>query len=1059
MSRKSAFVSKVLVPRLSGKTIRRNGLLSRLLSDDAPLTTVIAPAGYGKTTLLIDFANESPGTVSWLTLDDWDRDPIGFLMYLRASLAGGLTNAEHRRPDIAADTASLHERLGEIVAHATSGGDHRTLILDDFHFVEESEQVVDLVNYLIMRLPPQLRLIITSRRPLPFRSVPKFRLEGAISEYGVDDLAFDREEVVDFYRRRRRELSDVAVDRILDVTGGWPAGIALVSDPTGIDDSYRTNGLVADYVGAEVLRDLSPEVRDFLVHTSVLDALDPESCDALLERTGSIDLLDSIITSSVPLTHGGGPALELRIHPLVRNHLKSALRAEAPDLFRLLHLRAASRAESLGQQSEAVTHYIQGQDWDQAARLVQEQAPNFYRLGRWHTIAAWIREFPSAQLESYSGLRWWEARILVRLGEIDRALQVIGESSARMEDQTRLAEFESLKASALRTKGDVSGALAASRRAVELATADNAPIDVVAEARKELGLALMAEGAAEEAVAEFRAVLVLQERRGNTEEAAFVNGCLGSALGASGRLAESTEHLERSRQQWQIAGNTKELSWVLNNLGITYQRIGQPALATDVLVQCVTKSRQSGNRRAEAYALISLADIEIQTGDASAARVKYEAALDIATELGDHTALTHARCGLAIAFGKRGDPDRGITLARQALVSAQDRGSAYEEGVALVCLGRILRQRGDLEDAVSSLSGAAALFERTSATAELAQALLYLSDAALPVRSSRSLLRVSLERFARLADELGESVYSLVSASEVSRVLEYAASKRIGGGLFRDIARRAARSGDESAEEPSATRLPDIKIRALGAFEVEVGGRQVLSFEWESEKAREMFLLLAAKRQQSTRDEIISDLWPDAGGPRASSAFHSTLHRVRRATFREVIVESAGRYRLNPDVALVSDVEVFLTGINRALSGGLAELDRAALLKDALALYRGPFAPGLESEWAESFRRSLEEEFLSSSIQLARSLVDNGDYTTAVRTAERVLEIDPFNESACLLLMQAHAGGGDAESALRVYRRFSETLDLELGEVPGEGLTRLQAQIRAVAGKAPNSAL
>lgn len=1054
MTRRAAFVSKTVAPRRSEGTIRRGSLLAKLGCDESPVNTVIAPAGYGKTTLLIDCANDWPGKVAWLSLDEWDIDPVGFLLYLRAALGAG-PPAGSTPPSIDPSPDSLHKALGEIVSHASSADPDTLLILDDFHLVEDSVPVVDLVDYLVRWMPTEISVIIASRHPLPLQSLAKLLLSGRVTEYGPDDLAFDSDEVREICRARGYDPSDLALERILEVTGGWPAGVALTGDPSGVEDEQRRTGVVTEYVTSEVLRDLPDSVRSFLSRTSVLSVLEPDSCDWVLESSGSADVLDLMTKSNIPLTRGGGAGIQLRIHPLVRDLLHARLKAEDPALYRALHLRAAERAEGLGQQSEAVASYIEGEDWAAAARLIAEQAPGFYRLGRWHTIAAWMREFPAERLRDYPALRWWQARILARLGEIDGALRIVADAAAGLDDQVQVSRFGTLRASILRAKGDVSGALAEARQAADLSMASNAPIDVVSEARKELGLALMAQGSALEAVDEFKAVLLLQERSGNTEEAATVNGCLGSALGASGKLTDSTEYLERARQQWQMAGNTNELCWVLNNLGITYQRIGQGEMAAEVLRQCIDRSRECGNRRAEAYGLVSLADIEIQSSDPAEAQEKYQAAHTIATELNDHTALTHARCGLAMSHGQLGEPERGVAIAHQALASAEDRGSLFEEGVALSCLGRLLRQRGDIHDAVTHLSDAVALFDRTSSTVELAQSLLYLSDAALALRGSRSLVRVSLERFVTLAESLGEGVLFLAPMSEVKKVIEYGASKRIGRGLFRELVRRSASS---TVREPEATpprgagRLPEIRLNALGVFEVEVGGRPVLSFEWESEKAREMFLLLATAEKSFTRDEIVAALWPDAGGPKASSAFHSTLHRVRQATYREAIVASAGRYSLNPEAALKSDVDAFRRGIGEA-SGGLSDLDRSAVLREALSLYRGSFAPGIVAEWAEAHRRTLEESFLRSSVELAQLLLDHGDYSAAAKCAERILEFDQFSETACLLLMRAQSATGDVESALRSYRRFSETLDLELGEVPADSLTRLQAELRGRVGR------
>lgn len=1048
MPRESAFISKVLVPRRSGNRIRRKALLARLGDDDHPVVSIVAPAGYGKTTTLTDFAHEANAEVSWLALDEWDRDPVEFLMYLRTSLVG--TTARTARFNASTNTEDLHSMLGEIVLEATESADNRILVVDDVHHVEDCEPIVELINYLAQHLPPGLKLMLTSRHPMPLQSTAKLRLDDRISEYGPADLSFSADEISELLRLRGREPGEGIEERLLAITGGWPAGVALSGDASTLVEEGAASAAVAEYLSAEVLRDIPKSLRRFLDRTSVLDVLDPEACDALVDEGGALESLRSLTKSNIPLTESGGRRLEIRIHPLVRDFLRSELKSHDATLYRSLHRRAAERAEGIGQQSDAVSHYIVGEDWDSVARTICEQAPKLYSLGRWHTVAAWIRAIPPDRLIDYPALRWWEARLLARLGEIDGALRVISEAGARADKPVQAAEFATLKALALRAKGDVSGAVESARQAVELAVDNNAPIDVVAEARKEYGLALMAEGSLAASAEEFQAVLALQDRRGRTAEAAGINGCLGSALGMMGRLAEAAEHMERARKQWQIVGNVKELCWVLNNLGMIYSRIGQVQLAIDVFDQCVSKSRQSENRRPETYALLSLAEIERDAGEARSAMEKCQSAYDIAAELGDQTALVHARCGLASCHGLLGDPKRGITLARQALASARERASAFEEGVALCCLGRLLRRADSSEDeAVSVLSQAVSLFEQTSSNYELAQTLLYLADAALPHRGSRGLVKVSLERFAVVAETLGESAYHLVPAADLRGVIEFGMSRKLGGGIFREVLRRDTR-GLEDGREPSseAAKLPAIRVRALGTLEVQVGERQVLNVEWESEKAREMFLLLVMEHRPLTRDEVVAYLWPETGGSKASSLFHSTLHRLRRALYKEVVKEDGGRYRISPEVSVTSDVDEFRAGVDRQ--------EDTTELREALSLYAGPFAPSLESDWADTLRATLEETFLQAAQRLAELSTTFGDNVTAVRTCERILDIDPFNETACLLLMRAHANSGDVESALRSFKRFSETLELELGELPGSSLMELHKELE-VSGRRTRS--
>ncbi|MFQ5472880.1 MAG: hypothetical protein ACE5FA_08370, partial [Dehalococcoidia bacterium] len=315
MSREPVFLSKIIVPKRSSRTLRRDRLVGHLTADDGrPITMVVAPAGYGKTTLLIDVANESVGDIAWVSLDEWDSDPVTFLMYMRSALASAGHVSDARRPT--PTPAGLHQYLGAIVHEVETAARPTTLIIDDFHTVEDSPEIVDLLDYLTRRLPACMKLFIASRRRSNLKSVPKLRLQNLIEYQGVDDLSFTREEIEEFYRVQGLELTNASITRVLEVTKGWPAGVALIRDPAAMGEAVLDeSGEIPDYLTTEVLGDLPADLKEFLRLTSVLGVLDAEACDWLLETDSSAATLAVLARSSIPMTHTGLGDSEVRIHP------------------------------------------------------------------------------------------------------------------------------------------------------------------------------------------------------------------------------------------------------------------------------------------------------------------------------------------------------------------------------------------------------------------------------------------------------------------------------------------------------------------------------------------------------------------------------------------------------------------------------------------------------------------------------------------------------------------------------------------------------------------------
>ena len=1040
------FQAKLIVPRRPPDTIRRPRLLSLLEDGEAcqPITILRAPTGFGKTTLLIDLARDADASVRWLSLDEWDADPKVFLNYLSLALLGaaeGVTAARSRSRERREPRAALAQMLDSI------GGSERPVwaVFDDFQVVEGVAEILQLVDELAVRLPANCRLFIACRTSPPLRSLPRLRVQGRTIELGPEELSFTAGEVKEYLQAQGAALDTRDAVELFEATQGWPVAVSMLRR----GGESPASPYVAEYFGAEIIHGLPADLAEFLVSTSILDSLEATVCDHLLGTTGAALLLKGLEKLNVPVLKIEAGSGQYRLHPVFRDYLRSTLLERSPDQYREAHREAAGWHLTQGRPVEAMSHLASAEDWDGFSELFVRQAPAIYRQGRWHTLMAWLRQMPSAEVLDRPDLRLWEIKILVRLSQTDEALGAINDALRSPEIVTTAtrAQLETLRATALRLKGEVAAAKDAATSAAELALQANLPVENVVEARRELGIALGASGDFEEAERELREVLGFFERTGNVEETAFVGGCLGTTLGSQGRLVESAHYLEKARQSWSRVGNAKELSWVLNNLAMVYWRLGQADLAEELFVEAARMARQGGYERAEAYALVSLADIAREGGSLDSAVSRYAEAEKAATSLGEHTLVSHVLTGQSHTYRLLGEDDRALVLARRALASAEERDSPYEKALALIALGRLNRHLGRLDEGVSDLYLAAQLLEQTKAAQELAQALFYLAEAALPQRQSRTLVKLTLDRLASLVAGLGYDQFLLALAREAPALVRYGASKNLAGGYYNDLLRRLApktlRSG--GADLLGASKLPVVEVRALGTLEVRVDGREITAIEWESEKSKEMLVLLLATRRPVLKEEVIAALWPEAATQQGSSSFHSTLHRLRRALYKDSVVESAGQYFLNPSAEFVSDVERFMKVTEGRRSAGDKDL-RA--LTASVDLYGGPFAPGVTSEWADHLRTRLETRFLAAGSRLLSRLLKDGAYADAADAARKIVENDPYNEAAYIGLMKAHLAEADRESAVRAYRQYTELLHSDLGEQPGAEIQSLYAAAR-----------
>ncbi len=359
-------------PAARPNLVVRPRLLARLddgLQPACRLTLVSAPAGFGKTTLVSQWAAGLARPVAWLTVDRGDTEPAVFLRYLFAALG-------QAAPDLSAAPAALAAALVNALAAASPPP---LLALDDYHCITEYS-VHDLVAFILDNQPPGFHLILITREdpPLP---LARMRARGQINEIRERDLRFDLEESLEFFNRTMSlDLSPGAVAALEGRTEGWVtalqlAGVALRqhADPGAFIESFAGDDrYLVDYVMAEVLAREPEPLRDFLRQTAILDRLCAPLCDAVTGRTGSRELLDALERANLFLIPLDNRREWYRYHSL----FAEVLRLSAPDAEKsLLHQRAAAWCAANGLPELAAAHQAQSAALWEAAEGARQGLP------------------------------------------------------------------------------------------------------------------------------------------------------------------------------------------------------------------------------------------------------------------------------------------------------------------------------------------------------------------------------------------------------------------------------------------------------------------------------------------------------------------------------------------------------------------------------------------------------------------------------------------------------------------------------------------------------------
>jgi LuxR family transcriptional regulator, maltose regulon positive regulatory protein len=398
--------AKFTVPSLPPGSVGRASLAGLVASQQPMVIAVSAPAGYGKTTLLAEWANRDPRKTAWISLDRGDNDPVAFVAALATAV----------RTLAPVDTAIFEELaspgvsvLGRVVPHLVTWLASRA---EPFLFVVDEAQEVssdechDALNLLVDGMPPGSTLATASRGEV-WLNLARRRARGEVLEIGRDELAFNAEEADRLLRAAGVDLSGGSVSELVRQTEGWPAGLYLAA--LGLTDEptapHRAELLVSgarrvtDYLRFEILDRASTEVRRFLVRTAVLDQLCGPLCDRVLESSGSAALLVALARSNqfiVPLDRN---RRWYRYHRLFRDLLLEELAQLEPAMVPQLHRRAADWYEATGRPEAAIDHAHGAGDPDRAAQLVAKCGLATYSSGRLATGIQWLERFTREQIE------------------------------------------------------------------------------------------------------------------------------------------------------------------------------------------------------------------------------------------------------------------------------------------------------------------------------------------------------------------------------------------------------------------------------------------------------------------------------------------------------------------------------------------------------------------------------------------------------------------------------------------------------------------------------------
>jgi LuxR family transcriptional regulator, maltose regulon positive regulatory protein len=563
--------TKLHPPPARAKVVFRAALIDRLdeaFERKASVTLISAPAGFGKTTLASEWAASKKKSVGWLSLDEADKDPARFLLYLVEAVRaldpdfGANLSTTLRSPQPPDPQSIITLLLNEL----NSLPDKFALVLDDYHTID-SKPVDAALGFLLEHLPPKMNLIITTRED-PQLPLARLRASGQLTELRINDLRFEPAEVAEFLNDvMGLRLESVEIDALETRTEGWIAGLQLAAislqghhDATAFIKSFSgSHRFVMDYLVEEVLRQQPETVQTFLLSTSILDRMCGALCDALLlSASGSgQETLEHLEHSNLFIIPLDNERQWYRYHHLFAELLRqrrhqfgagSALKLATVDE---LHHRASVWFEQAGLEVDAFQHAGAANDYERAERLIEGNGMPLHFRGAVAPVLNWLESLPRTVLDARPSLWTAFASTLLVTGQLTRAEQAIQAADAALESaeldvktKDLIGRVAATRATAAVGRNDLEAIIIQSSRALEYLHPNNVAFRT--STAWKLGYAYQMQGNREAARQAYDEVISIGEASGNMVFAAMATIGLGA-------LYEGDNQLERAERTYRDA--------------------------------------------------------------------------------------------------------------------------------------------------------------------------------------------------------------------------------------------------------------------------------------------------------------------------------------------------------------------------------------------------------------------------------------------------------------------------------------------------------------------------
>lgn len=1056
--------TKIVVPQRRKELLSRTRLLD-MLSDllDYRLVIIAAPAGYGKTSLLIDFANQFEWPFCWFALDALDNDLSRFLFHLIASIrlrfsgfGDECINILQRTPADQIDTDYLISIISNEIFEKIT--EHFVIVLDDFHLLTASSHINQFLSDFIQRVDDNCHLVITSRQLLTLPDLPLMVARSQVGGLSIEELAFTPDEIQKLYNEIfQKQINKNEAQQLAKQTDGWITGLLLTSQilRTGLGEPEkisRTSGVgLYEYLSQQVFDQQPMEMQKFLLHSSILEEFNAEMCYRVIGKATSEEpdyasLMDTLVHNNLFVLPVDDEYQWLRYHHLFRDFLQSNLENTDPEISRKIKLELASFYAEQRDWEKAVEIYKKLKNSDAIIDLILRVASLFLATGKISRLSEWITFLPDDQVKNNLMLQAIQGAVEVNQGKIQdgkNRLDLVINYLRTTADNQALSENLIRRSGALRLLGQYDSAQADAEEAILLTRDDPVLENKLSEALRAKGAVLFQAGLAKEGLSFLNEALQICERLNADEDAARIRVEIGAINETMGDYISAELNYQKSISYWQSVGDSIWLSNVLNNLGVLQHSMGHYTTSFFNLEKSIHYAEMTGNQRMQGYALASIGDLYRDLEAGVEASQAYHQALGIAQHIEDRFLLLYLLTAMMRLEISQNELSKASTHLQTALNLLGKNATTFE-------LNKYQLEQGVLTFHSGQPAQAKIIFENIGDFFTEAQ---YIDDAFR--KNTYHFLALSTNEVHDQAMQMLNEIYT--ELSDAARQIPFLAichelrdylyplqSHKYYGDLisnillktddFQQLMQKSRRKLRKEASVVPFTPAK-IRIRALGKTEVNVKNQLLSISDWKTTTSRDLFFLFLAHPEGLTKEEIGEIMWPGSSPSELKLRFKNAIYRMRHAIGAEVVVFRDNYYQFNRLIDYEYDIQNFIALSNSAKEEKNTKI-KSEILESAIDTYQGPYLPDIDQYWVMPDRQKYKEMHLQNVLNLAEIYRQENIFEKSLKCCQLAMTEDNCHEEAYRLCMQVYADMGNRAGITRQFEICRKILIEEIGAEP-----------------------